>query len=76
MVEDMKTDKFGTHSYSIKLADDSVQLLHTKHIPDDVWTNLSAVRQQIVDGSLKIEPIWDASKVRALMTSVNDPSKK
>jgi basic membrane protein A and related proteins len=76
MVEDLKTDKFGTHGYSIKLADDSVQLLHTKYISDDVWTALTAVRKQIVDGSLKIEPVWDAPKVRALMTSVADAPKK
>jgi simple sugar transport system substrate-binding protein len=76
MVEDLKTDKFGTHGYSIKLADDSVQLLHTKYISDDVWTALTAVRKQIVDGSLKIEPVWDAPKVRALMTSIADAPKK
>ena len=76
MVEDLKTDKFGTHGYSIKLADDSVQLLHTKYISDDVWTSLAATRKQIVEGSLKVEPIWDAPKVRALMTAVTDTPKK
>jgi basic membrane protein A len=70
MIEDLKADKFGTHGYSIQLSDNSVQLLHTKHIPDDVWAQVDAVRQQIVGGSLKIEPVWDAPKVRALMTSV------
>jgi basic membrane protein A len=75
MVEDLKADKFGTHGYSIQLADDSVQLLHTKHIPDDVWAQLQDVRKQIIDGTLKIEPVWDAPKVRALMTSVTDAPK-
>jgi simple sugar transport system substrate-binding protein len=72
MVEDLKADTFGTKGYSIQLSDDSVQLLHSKHIPDDVWNEVSAVRKQIVDGSLKIEPVWEADKVRALMTSVTD----
>ncbi len=72
MVEDLKADKFGTHGYSIQLSDDSVQLLKTKHIPDDVWGAVSDVRKQIVDGSLKIEPVWEADKVRALMSSVTD----
>jgi simple sugar transport system substrate-binding protein len=76
MVEDLKTDKFGTHGYALKLADDSVQLLHTKYISDDVWASLAAARNQIVAGSLKIEPIWDAPKVRALMTSVTNAPKK
>ena len=75
MVEDLKADKFGTHGYSIQLKDDSVQLLRTKHIPDNVWAEVEGVRQQIVDGSLKIEPVWDAPKVRALMTSVTEAPK-
>jgi simple sugar transport system substrate-binding protein len=72
MVEDLKADKFGTKPYSIQLSDDSVQLLKTKHIPDDVWASVSETRKQIVDGSLKIEPVWEAEKVRALMSSVTD----
>lgn len=72
MVEDLKADKFGTKAYSIGLADDSVQLLKTKHIADDVWASISDIRKQIIDGSLKIEPVWEAEKVRALMNSVTD----
>jgi basic membrane protein A and related proteins len=75
MIEDLKANKFGTHAYTIQLADDSVHLLHTKHIPDAVWTEVAAKRQQIVDGTLKIVPIWDSMKVRALMTSVAVPPK-
>ena len=69
MVEDLKADRFGTKGYSIGLADDSVQLLKTPHIPNDVWTDLMKVRDEIVGGSVKVEPVWDAEKVRALMTS-------
>jgi simple sugar transport system substrate-binding protein len=75
MIEDLKADKFGTHPYSIQLSDDSVQLLHTSHIPDAVWNDVQAVRKQIIDGSLKIEPVWDAAAVRKLMTSVTEPPK-
>ena len=72
MIEDLKADKFGTKGYSIQLSDDSVQLLKTKHIPDDVWAEISMVRERIVSGELKVAPIWEADKVRALMTSVTD----
>jgi len=71
MVEDLKADKFGTHEYAISLKDNSVHLLHTKNIPDDVWADLEKVRGQIVDGSLKVDRIEDAQKVRALMSSVS-----
>jgi simple sugar transport system substrate-binding protein len=53
------------------LKDDSVKLLHTKYIPDDVWKQIADLRQQIIDGKIVIEPIFDAQKVRALMTSVD-----
>ena len=75
MIEDLKANKFGTHPYTIQLADDSVHLLHTKHIPDAVWNEIEAGRRQIVDGKLKIVPSWDSVKVRALMTSVAAPPK-
>jgi simple sugar transport system substrate-binding protein len=75
MIEDLKAGKFGTHPYSIQLADDSVRLLHTKHIPDKTWSDVDAVRTQIVDGRLKVPPVWDAITVRALMTSVAAPPK-
>src|SRR5690606_835702 len=69
MVEDLKADTFGTHGYAIGLADDSVKLLKTSHIPDDVWSAVMAVRDEIVNGKLKVEPVWDAEGVHALMTS-------
>jgi basic membrane protein A len=75
MIEDLKANKFGTHAYTIQLADDSVHMLHTKHIPDPVWAEVEAQRKLIVDGKLKIVPIWDTAKVRALMTSVAAPAK-
>ncbi|HVR65666.1 MAG TPA: BMP family protein [Verrucomicrobiae bacterium] len=72
MVDDLKADTFGTKGYSIQLSDDSVQLLHSKHIPDNVWADVMKVRDEIVAETLKIEPVWEADKVRALMTSVTD----
>ena len=75
MIEDLKANKFGTHAYPIQLADDSVRLLHSKHIPDKVWAEVDAVRTQIIEGKLKIEPIFDAVRVRALMNSVAAPLK-
>ncbi len=71
MIEDLKADKFGTHNYKISLADDSVSLLKTKHIPDDVWASLQDLRQQIIAGKIKVAEIYDAQAVRAMMTSVS-----
>jgi simple sugar transport system substrate-binding protein len=69
MIEDLKSNRFGTHPYPLKLADGSVHLLHSKYIPADVWKEIEAVRLQIVTGKLAVEPIFDAARVRALVTS-------
>ena len=75
MLDDLKASKFGTHAYRLQLADQSVHLLHSEHIPDLIWSELDAVRRRIIAGELKIEPTFDALRVRALMTSVTAPPR-
>lgn len=70
MVEDLRAGTFGTHGYGIGLRDNSVRLLKTPHIPNDVWKDIMSMRGKIIKGSLKVEEIYDAQKVRALMSSV------
>ncbi len=70
MVEDLKNDTFGTKSYKIQLADDSVKLLKTPHIPSAIWDATSIARTQIIDGVLEVPIVTDAQEVRKLMTLV------
>ncbi len=70
MIQDLKSGKFGTYEYTIKLADNSVRLLKTSHIPDKVWSELEALRGDIVSGKIKVEPHFDAAAVHALVTEV------
>ena len=73
MIEDLEAGRFGTHPYSIQLSDDSVRLLHSKYIPDALWSEIEAVQGRIVRGEVKVDPVWDAAAVRAMMTSVAAP---
>ena len=70
MVEDLRADTFGTRSYRIQLADDSVKLLQTPHIPADLWDGVMALRDDIVAGRVTVDLVTDAQAVRALMSSV------
>ena len=70
MINDLKADTFGTKSYSIGLADDSVRLLKTAQAPDEVWAEIAKLREDIISGALTVDPVFDATAVRALMTSV------
>ncbi|MCA0042477.1 putative B6 ABC transporter substrate-binding protein [Celeribacter litoreus] len=68
MIEDIRADKFGTRNYDINLADGSVALLKSPQIPDDVWAEVMEVQDEIIAGSLVIEPKFDADSVHALVT--------
>jgi simple sugar transport system substrate-binding protein len=70
MIADLKGGTFGTKSYAIGLADDSVRLLKTPQIPDDVWAAIMAVRDDMLAGKITVTPVFDAAAVRALMTTV------
>ena len=70
MVEDLKSGAFGTVNYAIQLADDSVQLLRTAHISDEMWSGLMDARAKIVAGEIEVPAIWEATDVRAMMSSV------
>jgi len=70
MINDLKADTYGTKHYSIGLADDSVKLLKTPQIPDATWAEVMALRDDIISGKIKVEPVFDAAAVRALMTDV------
>jgi simple sugar transport system substrate-binding protein len=72
MIEDLKNDTFGTKHYSIGVADGSVHLLKTPQVDETIWGEVDAIRAKIADGSMKIDPIFDAAKVRELMTQVSE----
>lgn len=71
MINDLKADTFGTKSYAIGLADDSVKLLKTPQIPDDVWASVMKLRDDVLSGAIKVDPIFDAAAVRAMMSDVS-----
>ncbi|MFC3057609.1 putative B6 ABC transporter substrate-binding protein [Paenirhodobacter populi] len=68
MIADVKAGIYGTHNYDINLKDGSVDLLKTANIPDDIWTEVQAVRQDIIDGKITVTPKYDAASVHALVT--------
>ena len=75
MIEDLEANKFGTHAYPLQSGGRlGAAAAFQVHLRQGLGRG-RAVRQQIIDGRLKIEPIFDAVKVRALMTSVAAPPK-
>jgi simple sugar transport system substrate-binding protein len=69
MIQDLKNDTFGTKNYQIGLADDSVRLLKTPQIPEDVWAQVMAIRDEIISGKITVEPQWEAAQVHERVTA-------
>jgi len=69
MIDDVKADKFGTRAYSLSLADNSLHLLKSPHIPADVWDAVMAVRENIIAGKVKVEAVFDGKATRAMMST-------
>jgi basic membrane protein A len=72
MIADLKGDTFGKTGYGIALKDDSVRLLKTPQIPANIWIDISALRDEVISGAITVKPVWDASKVRALMSDIKE----
>ena len=70
MFQDIHDGTYGTRVYDINLADNSLALLKTEHIPADIWDEIMAVRQDIMDGKIDVAFIGDADGVHEMMTSV------
>jgi len=70
MIEDLKADKYGTRNYDIKLSDNSLSLLKTKNVPDDVWAQIDAIKADIIAGKVVVEPKYDAESVHKLVKTV------
>ncbi len=71
MIEDLKQDKFGSHNYKTSLADGSISLLKTSHIPDAVWQSVSQVRDQIIRGKISVPADYDAKTLHDLLAADN-----
>jgi simple sugar transport system substrate-binding protein len=76
MIGDINAGTLGSRRYTIGLADGSVRLLRTEHIPDDAWKEIEQAKARIVKGELEIPYVADAALVRALMTDVQAPAPK
>ncbi len=73
MLDDLGAGRFGTRNYQISLADGSVSLLRTPQIPDAVWEEVMALRDEIIAGRIVVVPEFDAKAVRPFVSEVTSP---
>lgn len=73
MIKDIENGSFGTNSYDLSLKDNSVKLLKTSHIPEDVWQKVSTARDKILSGEITVLEVAEIEKLKAMMSTVGNP---
>jgi simple sugar transport system substrate-binding protein len=58
---------FGLEIYRLRLADDTIKLLRTPHIPIDLWRELMKIRADIIDGLVEIPYLMTLAEVKAMI---------
>jgi simple sugar transport system substrate-binding protein len=46
--------------------------LKTPQIPADVWTEIEGLKADVIAGKIKVEPVFEATDVRAMMSDVKE----
>ena len=65
--EALDAGTFGTEVFYLGVATDSIKLIKTDHIPDDVWAELETIKADIISGAVKVPELNDKAAVEALI---------
>jgi basic membrane protein A and related proteins len=66
-IEDIGNDTFGEKGYELDLENGGISLLRTDMIDDETWSELEDIKQQIIDGEIKIPLTEQKSQVEDLI---------
>ena len=65
--EALAAGTFGDEVLYLSVANDSIKLLHTDFIPDDVWADVEEIKTDIAIGAVKVPETNDKAAVEALI---------
>jgi basic membrane protein A len=65
--EDLKAGEYGKQIHWLDLHNGCIGLLKTKHIPDDVWSEVQAVRADIINGKIEVPELRSKKDVQDLI---------
>ncbi len=67
LIKDLQNGTFGENSYALNLQDKSTYLLKSPYIPEDVWTDVMALQNEILQGTLRVEENYEVAPVHTLV---------
>jgi basic membrane protein A and related proteins len=66
-IADIGNDTFGEQGYELDLADRGISLLRTDQIDDETWSEIQDIKQQIIDGQIKVPLTEEKAQVEDLI---------
>jgi basic membrane protein A len=66
-IEDIGAGTFGEKGYELDLENGGISLLKTDQIDDQTWNEIEDIKQQIINGEIKIPLTEDKSQVEDLI---------
>jgi len=75
MISDLDDGTFGTKSYDLNLSNNTIRLLRTEHIPEDVWSEIVRVRDEIINGGIEVAQVREIDNLKTMMSKVTGPSE-
>ena len=66
-IDDIGNDTFGEHGYELDLENGGISLLRTDKIDDATWSEIEDIKQQIIDGKIKVPLTEEKSQVEDLI---------
>jgi basic membrane protein A len=66
-IADIGNDTFGEQGYELDLADGGISLLRTDQIDDETWSEIQDIKQQIIDGQIKVPLTEQKAQVEDLI---------
>jgi basic membrane protein A len=66
-IADIGDGTFGEEGYELDLENGGISLLRTDLIDDETWSEIEDIKQQIIDGEIKVPLTEDKSKVEDLI---------
>ncbi len=70
IITDLQKGSFGQNFYELNLQDKSTYLLKSPHIPEDIWKEVMALHNDIVNGKIVVEKKYEVAPVHSLVQSV------
>jgi basic membrane protein A and related proteins len=66
-IDDIDNGTFGEQGYELDLADRGISLLRTDQIDDETWSEIQDIKQQIIDGQIKVPLTEQKAQVEDLI---------